>query len=471
MKQTLVALCLLLSTLLGSVSLKDYAVRTLDLSQGTVTVTEYTEDRADLTVQHRNYEFYNGDRVWMGHVTAKRDISHRSMAEFTLPVSDGTLRLYDGDVHRWEEKPLKVTHVSAACMVVSLESGGEVMIFVPKTYEPQGAGTLRHLPNLDGSLELTRSETGWTLRLRSAAVPKNCVVDYTVAYSPDGLLDWDDQRELDYWNGSVLDITGQWCFDGYYYPSPTTYVPTGEQFYYRNTASYLCRNISWGLGKVRVAELLTVAMLDTLTLQQNEYGYFPTLPESTWLSGSYQIPGGFYDTRFNSDLAEIFYQLTTWTRCRQFDEVMERYFDFFLNFAREHHEETAGGGWLVEDYWHPHGGVRTHTSLNHQLAEILTLYHFADGLDRPELEELAEQMLLGIVETASDWIRRDQNLHYSYRPNGSYGGRDYPYLTYNDLLHLQRYLETRGKEKDALQDLMHAKKAWMDRNGVKDYEK
>ena len=123
----------------------------------------------------------------------------------------------------------------------------------------------------------------------------------------------------------------------------------------------------------------------------------------------------------------------------------------------------------MEDYWSPGGGRKTHTSLNHQLAEILTLYRSAGRLSRPDLSKLADRMLQAVCDTASGWIRSDGNLHYAVYADGSFGGEDYPYLTYNDLYSLRQYLQAHGRSVPELQALMDAKLAWMQANGVTGY--
>jgi hypothetical protein len=93
-------------------------------------------------------------------------------------------------------------------------------------------------------------------------------------------------------------------------------------------------------------------------------------------------------------------------------------------------------------------------------------------LSRSDLSALADKLLLAIEDSGADWIRKDKNLHYSYSADGTYGGTDYPYLTYNDLYNLQKLLAARtGKTNDTLTMLMKYKKAWMDTNGVTGYLK
>ena len=58
------------------------------------------------------------------------------------------------------------------------------------------------------------------------------------------------------------------------------------------------------------------------------------------------------------------------------------------------------------------------------------------------------------------------------KPDGTYVEGDYPYLTYNDLLYLRKYLTGFGKtENETLTYLMGEKLQWMQRHGVTGYEK
>ena len=67
----------------------------------------------------------------------------------------------------------------------------------------------------------------------------------------------------------------------------------------------------------------------------------------------------------------------------------------------------------------------SHTSLNHQLAEILFLYRASDALADDSLSALADRMLLAVDETGEDWVLPDGNLHYQVSQDGEYGNTDW----------------------------------------------
>lgn len=55
--------------------------------------------------------------------------------------------------------------------------------------------------------------------------------------------------------------------------------------------------------------------------------------------------------------------------------------------------------------------------------------------------------------------------------DGTMGGTEYPYLTYNDLYDLQKMLEICRDGRDpVLQKLMDSKLQWMQANGIEGYK-
>ncbi len=440
------------------------ARRTLHFAQGTASVTETVQKGVSVRI----CALPNGDTVKMARLTAP---AGEACVEEVRLEGGGTLRWYDAQAGQWQSQPLRAGTVRTGCAVITMESGGELFLYTPKVYESLERATVRHLPALDGSIELRQDGGGWTLRVLLPSLPAGCEADYLLLTGREALFDWSDEAAVyAAWSAhDTLDDTGKWRYDGYYYRSPDTYVPAGADCYYRQPSAYLIEHYLNQAADCRAAWDLAAACLDVMARQQNVYGYFPTQPESQWLAEDYGIGPGFYDTRFNSDLAENFYRFGQLGRCREFDAVMDRYFDFYLTFAADHHQETRNGGWLVDDYGDPAGAGALHTSLNHQLSEILTLYRFSEVLARPELSALAERMLQAVEDTETAWIAPGGDLHYAVFADGRYGNADYPYLTYNDLFKLRQYLASQGRTVPAVQRLMDAKRAWMDAHGVTEY--
>lgn len=445
----------------GTVRLDSYELGT---SRGTVMVEEVRNDIGHISIRQKNYNIYNGDLVTFGSAGADADVDAVCVAELELPASSGAVRWYNAASSSWESSDVMAANVEAGCVVVATD-GGDALLYTPKVYESLGSGTLRREPEIAGSVRLQVTDGKCRVQLWCERIPKGHTAEFIIVRSAGELADWRAPEVQEAWADCTMDNDRLWCYDGCYHPSPSNYIPTGENCYYRVPAAYFTRLVADNAPDLRAAEDMTIAMLDVICKQQNEEGFFPTLPTSEWLLNDYDLSGGFYDTRFNSDLAEIFSGVAKWLECPAFYDTMNRYFDYYLDFASACRTPTENGI-LVWDYYAPSGGSMTHTSLNHQAAELLALCHWAEHSGRNELKELAWQMIRGVEDTAEHWIKEDSNLHYAVYPGGVYGGQDYPYLTYNDLYDLREYLQSQNQDASRIQLLMDAKLKWMQANGV-----
>lgn len=440
----------------------------LDTSRGTVAVEETRTDTLQTSVRRRSYTIYNGDAVIFGSAKARTGLDETCVAELEIPAATGTLRWYDAAKSSWESCDIETTTVEAGCVVIATR-GGDALLYTPKVYEPMGSGTLRREPEIAGSVRLLVEDGKCRVQLWCARIPKGHQAEFAVVQSAGELANWRAPSVREAWASCTMDNDRLWCYDGCYHPSPSNYIPTGENCYYRVPAAYFTRLVADNAPDIRAAEDLTVAMLDVICKQQNEAGFFPTLPTSEWLQEDYGLGGGFYDTRFNSDLAEIFSGVAGWLECPSFYNAMNRYFDYYQGFASACRTPTENGV-FVWDYYAPGGGSMTHTSLNHQVAELLALCHWAEHSGRDELQTLADRMIRAVEDTVERWICDDGNLHYAVYPGDSYGGQDYPYLTYNDLYDLRAYLQSQDRDTSRIQLLMDAKLRWMQANGVTNHK-
>lgn len=418
--------------------------------------------------QLKEYALENEDVVQFVSFTAKQTLADGTELE-AISISDGLLTLYLWE-NGWSTQPLQAGRYSGSMAVIDTAETS-IMLYLPQGWDLMENNSRRFVGY--GDLCIEEQETGsFSLKICSPMLEEGQVADYTLVKSSEMLLDWEKEGCKDLWKGYANGGDGRWCYDGYYWPSPESYVPSGEDVYYRTPAAYLCRSLVGAGTAYRLAEDLAPCTVDVMIQQQNEEGYFPTPPESQWLFTDYGIPAGFYDTRFNTDLLEAI--LPAWEAYGwpQFRDALERYVAFYKTFAETHHRETSGGGWMIDDYYHVLERDQSHTSLNHQLAEALIAYRISDALEDQELAQLADRMVRAVEDTAENWIREDHNLHYAFYRDGTYGGDDYPYLTYDDLFKIQQKLEERyGYRSAALDHMMEEKKIWMDANGVTQYRK
>ncbi|MCQ2559206.1 MAG: hypothetical protein MJ157_00595 [Clostridia bacterium] len=329
---------------------------------------------------------------------------------------------------------------------------------------------LNYLPENNGYTTVEYLEGNFYIR--QMALPATGIqIEYWSLSSSKPLIDWSSDLNKIIWIGYLLNDESRFNYDGYYYSSNEYFPPEANSFKLMPSAYVVNGFIQTG-GSL-ASDQLGIAMLDVLQSQQNSEGYFTSQPASLWLKENYGLNGGFYDTRFCTDLAHNY--LTAYQKfgIEAFYQTANKYGQFFLKHAQNHHFSLTSNAndWLVEDYWHPESSVSFHASLNHQLKEILFLYDLAITSRETVYSDLADQMLNGLKHTASLWILPDNNLNYALKADGSSIGSDYPYLTYNDIFSLQSMLlQIKGEKDPDLQKLAEAKKQWMNVNHVTGYK-
>lgn len=436
----------------------------------------YTETARDWgTEERRVYELPNGDRFTQVRLTFAEKAPAQEIAvdEFRLPLGS-LLRRYDAAEETWRTgNPPQASDLPCGQYYLSF-GDFNVMAVGPQVYRPQARQMLEHLPESDGVLRLQplAEDEGWQVSFSVSVLPGG-QAEYFYLTSAADILPLGDPEAMSRWAGYDLTGDNRWCWTGYYYRTPYNYIPSGDNYYHRLSAAYIA--VKCAKQEDRACTDLALAMLHVMLDLQNEAGYFPTVAESQWLRDDYGVGAGFYDTRFNSDLVLALLVANEKYDVPEFAQAAAAYGQFYLDLVREHHHTlTAADGteyWLAWDYYHPDGCLPSHCSLNHQVAEIRTLFRLYDLTEDEEYEELAQQLLGGIFTVGEDWILPDGDLNYAYLPDGSMGMQDYMYLTYNDLFYLRNELDQRYGEHDPVLDrIMSAKLGWMQANGVSGYK-
>lgn len=438
----------------------------------TVVISETTLSQGSNALLLRGWTRNGDDRCVIGSFqSAGRTLRSRAVWSVDIPDHNLSVRRFDGG--EWQEEPIRPGKYRENTAFFLIGDSYSVMCYVPQVWTLLENGSRQLAENWLGWMQVRQTRDGWRLTLCAPGMDSGSAADFlcVVVNDRDG-IDWSQDGVPRLWSTYRNAGEGRWCFDGYYMPSPGNYVPTGDRVYFCNPASYLIRSFVYQAGSSRIARNLGIAMLDTYIRAQNSDGFWPTQPGCTWLADDYGIGPGFYDTRFNTDFAALLVYAQDRYPSDVYRDALRRYCDFFADYAKECHVETKQGGWYVPDYWHEDMTHTPHTSLNHQLAEILLLYGAADTLADSSLSDLADRMLAAIDESGEDWLLEDGNLHYQVSADGEYGNTDYPYLTYDDLFKLQKYLNDHFSYTDPVLDLlMTRKRAWMDENGITAYMK
>ncbi|MBR0139039.1 MAG: hypothetical protein IJM17_01985 [Firmicutes bacterium] len=432
---------------------------------GVFLLTEEEREASGGVLRVRRYDFPDGSSIEWCRLTGNTG----SFRCFEEDMNSARL-IYTRKTH-WKDHGLGTGSIPDGWIFVEgdPEKGQEsFLLFTPRFYELLENGAIRAVDENNGSLDISPTKTGYALTMDCPAAPEGSCCDYMIMRSPEKLVEFDDEA-FDFWMPFDNKGVWRWAFDGYYFQADPSYIPSGEGVYTNLPSCYVAGSLEVGLGRYDCAEKLLLSLLHTMSGLACEEGFVESRAVSGWLMNDYGIDCAYYDTRFNSDLAEHCIKLWKQTGAEFLTDYLDRYMDFYLRFAKEDGWE-AGGGIFVPDYWTSKEHKKPHTALNHQLAEMSVLYKLSDILERPELEELADRLLAAIEGTAEQWIMEDDNLEYAILPDGSFGFTDYPNLTYNDLFDMQKLLTERGRERsEKLDFLMEHKKIWMDANGVTGY--
>lgn len=269
-----------------------------------------------------------------------------------------------------------------------------------------------------------------------------------------------------------LTVNARLAIDGYYFITPYNYIPTGENVYYKHPSCLAGISLA-KYGQSAFSVNLGYAMVDNHLLNQNEYGFWETGPKSEWLYTDFGYEEGFYDTRFNSDLVHSLVLIYNKNNSQEYYDAIIKYMDFFETLIEDYSYETANGGLFVVDYMHPNSTEKSHTSLNHFLTEIHVLLLVYELTEDEKYLDYANKMILAIEDTRDEWVLENSNLNYAlfyeYDTNLM---QDYLYLTYNDMVYLQKTLERMfGERNEAIDYLMDCKRSWLITNNAHEYSK
>jgi hypothetical protein len=180
--------------------------------------------------------------------------------------------------------------------------------------------------------------------------------------------------------------------------------------------------------------------LYTLGAFRSKDGLWRTDYTSTWVKSESGIVAPYVDTRHNEHLSELSLSIAEALGSQGVVAVAEctRWADNYAKYLNTLADRGAvvrtPHGILFADYYDASGKLKVHTSMNHALGEMNYLYDMYVRTADPRYVVLAERVRAGIDDTAPGWIRANHDLWYQRNVNGTFGGTDYPYVTYMDLL-------------------------------------
>lgn len=432
---------------------------------GKVEVIETALPTKTGTIQQKHYFMPDGVIVNAGRIISD---TPDSMTVLSFSCGSGMIRWFEDGA--WQELDIEEGSYTPSCAFFDTDRGYYI-VYLPKSYTDEDHGIVFYNDENDGSVKVVKDVTG---DLRIDIIANNIGgdhSDYFYAYSSEKIIDWSNQTARSFWSPYHNDGYGKMLYDNYYWIIESEEKPAETQKEYSNRPScYFGLSCVEGAPYYPAMKGLAVFIIDTMMQSRTAEGYAPCYAVSEWLQTDYNIGTDYYDTRFNSDLAEIYIAAYDRFGGEEFIDALNKYMDYYVSFAGK-----EGWYWdkgiFVPDYY-SEGSIKTHTALNHQLAEMSVLYKCGELLNRPELTELANKMLVAIEESAKYWIKSDHDLYYAVFSDRTFGLQDYDYLTYDDMFNMQKQLEGMGRKRSSgLKRLMDNKKIWMDRQEITLYKK
>lgn len=434
-----------------------------------------TSENNDAVINQKNVYFGNSDFYWFRRYAFKNtDSKKRYSSSITLPGNTIEIRYVDPLTNQWvlTSDLSKIGNVKTTLFINT--DTNSAILGVPAVYKNLFTNnTLEIMPSEESPVSFSYENGNYVITF---SFPQNSerIGEIWCLQSPNKLIDWSTQKYYNYLKVHDLSVERRWSWDGYYFKTPSNYVPTGENVLYRHPSNYTGASFIRH-GDCPATKDLGFVMTYTCLKNQNEEGFWATGPESLWLKSDFDIGANFYDTRFSTDFAINL--IFAYKKCsyKPFLDGAVKYGEYFLSHAQKNHYDAGEDGWLVEDYA-PNASAeahkRTHVSLNHQVNEMIFLYYLYNETKDSRFYDLAGKMLTGIDNTKYSWVLPDGNLNYALMYNGTANTMvDYPFLTYNDLFELKEILNGYGIKNITVNFLMESKKAYMDLKGITDYRK
>ena len=325
-----------------------------------------------------------------------------------------------------------------------------------------GYGVFREIRTLQISVSRSQDESEFCFPLSSG---EGGIIRLWGVISHEQLVNWGNEPDVSSIRVADLNRARKFWYDGSYDMVPMSYVPTDPRGFWICPAQHVGR--SFLTKGSRFTYAVAVSSMYSLITSQNNTGYWPTRPQSNWLAQDYGFGHDFYDTRFNTDAA--LYLMKAFQIYGEDNALAaaRRYAGFLCGFARESAYRSKNGGYLVPDYRDSSGEHRTHTSLNHLLAEMNFLYEMFLTTGDADYQETATKMLQAVKDTRDEWIKESGELWYARLPNGDYGFEDYPTLTLNDLRQSQKIItKVSGDEDSDLARLITSKETYNRASGI-----
>lgn len=331
-------------------------------------------------------------------------------------------------------------------------------------YKPLGYTTLDEYASKEKPILLSKNSNSYTYLI---SMPSSYyLTDTWGILGSHPLINWNDHDAVVRAYENEFECNKRLEVDGAYYPTPDqTYEPYTPTSFYRNPANGEGLNSLDFLSLSNGSVFMDIAthLAYSAAKNQNPYGYWQTYPRSKgWLYKDYKIGFEYMDNRRNADNATFLLRYEKQTNDPAVLSALHKWDQYFMDYCDKYNVPTGRNGILIPDYVDRKGHV-SHTSLNHDVANMNELYEAYLWDKDPKKKARADKMLAGIIETKTRWVMPNHNLYYSLsRSLKPMSSNDYFQLTRDDLLQAQYLLEKiYGSKNSSLQFLIDEKNKWI----------
>ena len=308
-----------------------------------------------------------------------------------------------------------------------------------ENYPNSSQSILRELVEENKSLEVNEEPEGISFHLSLETKDKQQISENWFLLSKEELIQ--DERVLEQYknetNHNFLH-TPKWnTAEGNYTKLPWSIEPSTKLGYGRNLIAMQDRTALkyYTETNERLFYDMVINSINHLeNFRKSDDALWETEYTSTWLKNNYGITAPYTDTRLNENIALL---LTEAGKALGIPELENRYL-LYANFLSQQKElgnviETENG-YYISDYFSTAETEKTHTSLNHVLGEMNFLLQTYQDSQNEEHLDTALQIKKAVEDSGTDWINpENRDLWYQINEDLTFGGDDYPTLTFEDL--------------------------------------
>ncbi len=330
-----------------------------------------------------------------------------------------------------------------------------------KKYEKDESSYLRELEKEEATTSVT--ENG-LLEINLSAEANTVVESWTYLSTEEPFENKEQEQDwIQYSTENPTQVNNWLTGDGPYNKLPWSIEPYTKMGYGRNLGD-MQDDIAFQkfqeTGERYFQSLTLNSYFDLVKYREEKQDLlWPTEYTSTWLKKAYGTRAPYYDTRHNEYIALFLANIS-----KEFGFVPRKgnpiihYADFLLEQMKAEKVIKTKNGQLVVDYFDRTGvSSNTHASLNHELGGLKILLKAYELEKEERYLDGVLQIMNGIEDLGSGWIRDTGDLWYQVNEDLSFSGNDYEQLTLIDLLESRVLLREVGIESTTIDQFITSK--------------